>query len=112
MVLPDGVAGAARRYCSVSSPRVLVALILQLSLLALPFAGAGAHDRHCAEHDSAPAQTMDLKCHSLPACATPVMQVSEAVVVEPVAVVTLVVNAAAPAPLSVSYTPEPPPPRA
>ena len=92
--------------------RRVTALILQLALLMLPLSGMRAQDAHCAGADHAPAATMDLQCHSLPACASPAMQMVDAVRLEPGAIVTLLTNVAVEAPRSVTQTPEPPPPRA
>ena len=92
--------------------RRVTALILQLALLMLPLSGMRAQEAHCADADHAPAATMDLKCHSLPACAAPTMFVIDAVRFEPGAIVAVPADVVFAAPRSVTQTPEPPPPRA
>ena len=112
VILPDGIALPARRYCSVSRLRRVAAIALQLALLVLPFSGGNAHERHCADADHAPAATMDMPCHSLPACSTPVMLAVATTEFVPIAFAAVVADGAAGTPLSVTQTPEPPPPRA
>lgn len=92
--------------------RRVIAIVLQLALLVLPFSGGNAHDRHCADSEHATTQAVDVPCHSLPACATPLMQAAVAVSFVPMAIAPAAPETAARAPLSVTQAPEPPPPRA
>lgn len=94
------------------SIRRITATILQLALLLLPLSGIRAQDAHCDGADHAPVTAMDLQCHSLPACASPAMQLVDDVRFEPGAVVTVPADLAVEAPRSITQTPEPPPPRA
>ena len=92
--------------------RRFTAMILQLALLALPLSGMRAQHAHCADADHAPTSTMDMKCHSLPACASVVMRAEAPVQVVSPAPIAVPTRPIAREHGTVTRAPEPPPPRA